>query len=82
MSLVAQCHPSSYGGAIKEERVVRKVISAQDADEMATTIAMAIETVPPERQVLFLVRLTVILAQLVGDKIKIAEAIRLAQRQE
>ncbi|MDH7797866.1 MULTISPECIES: hypothetical protein [unclassified Beijerinckia] len=81
MSEAAQRHPSSYGGAIKEEPVVRKVISAQEADEFTTTIAVAIETVPPERQVLFLVRLAVILAQLVGDKAKIAEAIRLARRE-
>jgi hypothetical protein len=62
--------------------VVRKVISAQEADEIAAAIAAAIDTVPPERQVLFLVRLTLTLAQLVGDKASITEAIRLARRQE
>ncbi|MBN9080718.1 MAG: hypothetical protein BGP04_20805 [Rhizobiales bacterium 62-17] len=62
--------------------MVRKVISAQEAEEIAAAVTAAIDTVPPERQVLFLVRLTLTLAQLVGDKASIAEAIRVARRQE
>lgn len=62
--------------------MVQKVMSAQEADEIAAVIAAAVETVPPERQVLFLVKLSMALATLVADRARITEAIRLARRED
>jgi hypothetical protein len=62
--------------------LVQQTLSAQDADEIATLVARAVETVPPTRQVLFLVKLTLTLAGLVADRQKIAAAIRLAAKED
>lgn len=62
--------------------MVQKVMSAQEADEIAAVIAAAVETVPPERQVLFLVKLSMALAALVADRARITEAIRLARHED
>ncbi|MDF2116857.1 hypothetical protein PY365_14830 [Roseiarcaceae bacterium H3SJ34-1] len=62
--------------------MVQQTLSPQDAEEIAAQVARAVEAVPPARQVLFLVKLTLTLAGLVADRQKIAAAIRLAARDD
>jgi hypothetical protein len=62
--------------------LVQQTLSAQDAEEIATQVSRAVEAVPPARQVLFLVKLTLTLAGLVADRQKIAAAIRLAAQED
>ena len=62
--------------------MVQQTPSTPDADDIAADVARAVEAVPPARQVLFMVKLTLILASLVADRQKIAAAIRLAARED
>ena len=56
----------------------QQTLSDEEAEAVAALVADAVEAAPPGRQVLFLVKLTLTLAALVGDRRKIVAAIRVA----
>lgn len=50
-----------------------------DLEKMYETLALAIDRVGPQDEALFLAKLALVLARLLGDPVRVAEAVALAE---